>query len=52
MISHDLKINEYDKCVYVKDTKHEYVIVCLYIDYMLIVGSNDKMITSTRNMLN
>ena len=35
-----------------KDTEHGYVIVCLYVDDMLIVGSNDKMITSTKNMLN
>ena len=44
MMSHGFKINAYEKCVY--------VIVCLYIDDMLIVGSDDKMITSTENMLN
>ena len=27
-------------------------IVCLYVDDMLIVSSDDKMITSTKNMLN
>ena len=32
--------------------EHEYVIVYLYIDDMLIVSSDDKMITSTKNMLN
>ena len=52
MMSHGFKINECDKCVYVKDTKLGYVIVCFYIDDMLIVGSDDKMITSTKNMLN
>ena len=52
MLSHGFKINECDKCVYVKDDEHGYVIVCLYIDDMLIVGSDDKMITSTNNMLN
>ena len=36
----------------VKDDEHGYVIVCLYVDDMLIVGSDDKMITSTKNMLN
>ncbi|RVW17127.1 Retrovirus-related Pol polyprotein from transposon TNT 1-94 [Vitis vinifera] len=35
-----------------KDTEHGYVIVCLYVNDMLIVGSDDKMITSTKNMLN
>ena len=52
MMSNDFKINECDKCVQVKDIEHGYVIVCLYIDDMLIVGSDDKMITSTKNMLN
>ena len=52
MMSQGFKINECDKCVYVKDTEHGYVIVCLYVDDMLIVGRNDKMITSTKNMLN
>ena len=52
MMSQGLKINECDKCVYVKDTKHGYVIVCLYVDDMLIVSSDDKMIISTKNMLN
>ena len=51
MMSHDFKINECDKCVYVKDTEHGYIIFCLYIDDMLIVGSDEKMITSTKNML-
>ena len=52
MMSHGFKINECNKCVYVKDMKHRYVIVCLYVDDMLIVDSDDKMITSTKNMLN
>ena len=52
MMTHDFKINEYNKCMYVKDTKHVYVIVCLYMDDMLIVGCYNKMITSTKNMLN
>ena len=52
MMSHGFKINECDKCVYVKEVEHGYVNVWLYIDDMLIVGSDDKMITSTKNMLN
>lgn len=52
MLSSGFKINECDKCVYVKDTKDGYVILCLYVDDMLIVGSNDKVIKSTKNMLN
>ena len=52
MMSHDFKINECDKYMYVKNTEHGYVIVCLYVDDMLIVSSDNKMITSTKNMLN
>ena len=52
MMSHDFKINECDKCVYVKDTKHGYVIVCMYVNDLLIIGSDDKMNTYTKNMLN
>ena len=50
MMSHDFKINECDKCVYVKDIKHGYIIVCLYVDDLFIVDSDDKMVTYT-NML-
>ncbi|GJR68595.1 retrovirus-related pol polyprotein from transposon TNT 1-94 [Tanacetum coccineum] len=51
MLESGLKINECDKCVYVKDTSSGYVILCLYVDDMLIIGSNDNMIKSTKDML-
>ena len=51
MMSHGFNINECDKCVYVKDAKLGYVIVCLYVDDMIIVGSDDKMMASTKNVL-
>ena len=38
--------------MYVKNTEHGYVIVCLSIDDMLIISGDDKMVTSTKNMLN
>ncbi|XP_076917942.1 uncharacterized protein LOC143578165 [Bidens hawaiensis] len=34
-----------------KDTPGGYVILCLYVDDMLIIGSNDTMIKSTKDML-
>ena len=46
-MSHDFKSNEFDKCVYVKDTEHGYVIVCLYVDENFIISSDNKMATST-----
>ena len=51
MLSNGFKINECDKCVYVKSTQKEYVIVCLYVDDMLIMGSNNEVINSTKRML-
>ena len=52
MLSSGFKINECDKCVYVKDTDKGYVILCLYVDDMLIVGSNNEIIKFTKKMLN
>lgn len=46
-----LKINEYDKCVYIKDTLNEFVIVYLYVDNMLIVGSTHRMIMITKKKI-
>ena len=51
MLDAGFKINECDKCMYVKDTSDGYVILCLYVDDMLIAGSDDKIIKSTKNML-
>ncbi|KAH9705270.1 hypothetical protein KPL70_011800 [Citrus sinensis] len=51
MITSGFKINECDKCVYVRETENGYVILCLYVDDMIIVGSDDDMIKSTKNML-
>ena len=51
MMSNRFTINECDKCVYVEDTNNGYVIVCLYVDDMLILGSNNYIITTTKKML-
>ena len=52
MISDGFKINECGKCIYVKNTDKGYVIICLYVDDMLIIGSNIEMIKTTKKMLN
>ena len=52
VMSQGFKVNECEKCVYVKDTEHGYVIICLFVDDMLIVNSDDKMIISTKTMFN
>ena len=45
-------IQNMEMSLYVWVIEHVYVVVCLYVDDMLIVGSDDKMIISTKNMLN
>ena len=52
MLESGFKINKHDKCVYVKDIENDYFILCFYVDNMLIVDSNDKMIKSTKDILN
>ncbi|GJV84289.1 retrovirus-related pol polyprotein from transposon TNT 1-94 [Tanacetum coccineum] len=51
MLESVFKVNGCDTCVYVKDTNSGYVILCLYVDDMLIIGSNKNMINSTKDML-
>ena len=52
MMSSEFKINECDNYVYVKNTEKEYIIICLYVDDMLIIGSNNKIIKTIKKMLN
>lgn len=52
MLTHNFKINECDKCVYVKTHNNGCVIVCQYIDNMLLMGTNKDIINSTKKMLN
>ena len=52
MLLDGFKINECDKCVYVKSTDKGYIIVWLYVDDMLIIGNNNDMIKSKKKMLN
>ena len=48
MLSNGFKINECDKCVYIKSSSNGYVIVCLYVDDMLIMGSSHQVIVETK----
>ncbi|KAL9250810.1 Dirigent protein-like protein, partial [Drosera capensis] len=51
MLSNRFKINECDKCVYFRSTPNVHVIVCLYVDEILIMGSNHDIIVETKKML-
>ena len=50
-MSNGFRINECDKCVYIKHTANGYVIVCLYVDDMLIIGSNNDIIKAGESSL-
>ena len=52
MMTNGFKINECDKCVYVKNTEHGFVIICLYVDDILIMGSNNEIIKTTKEIFN
>ena len=52
MLLDGFKIKKCDKCVYVKSIDKGYVIVCLYVDKMLIIESYNDMIKSTKKILN
>ena len=51
MIENDYKLNECDKCKYSKSWNNLHVIISLYVDDMLIFGSNMHVIYETKNML-
>ena len=51
MIKDEFAINECDKCVYTKTVENTCIIVCLYVDDMLILGTNIKVIKSTKRIL-
>ena len=52
MMTNGFKLNECDKCVYVENTERGSVIICLYVDDMLIMGNNNEVIKTTKKMFN
>jgi hypothetical protein len=50
-LSNGFKHNGADKCIYSKFTKDYGVIVCLYVDDMLIFGANMKGVCQTKKYL-
>nr|GEV69116.1 retrotransposon protein, putative, Ty1-copia subclass [Tanacetum cinerariifolium] len=51
LLSNGFQINKSDKCVYVKQYKNAFVIICLYVDDMLIMRTNMDVINQTMKML-
>ncbi|CAN4126341.1 unnamed protein product [Withania somnifera] len=51
MLANEFKINECDKCFYIKNTLNHQAIICLYVDDMLIIGRDVFDINATKWML-
>jgi len=51
MIRNGFTINKCDKCVYTKTIRNVCINVCLYVDDVLIPGTNIRIIKSTKKML-
>ncbi|KAL4037947.1 hypothetical protein IC575_001550 [Cucumis melo] len=50
-MSKGFKVNESDKCIYYKIEGRLCIIICLYVDDMLIFGSNLHVINDVKSML-
>ncbi|KAA0066068.1 Retrovirus-related Pol polyprotein from transposon TNT 1-94 [Cucumis melo var. makuwa] len=51
LMSKGFKVNESDKCIYYKTEGRLCIIICLYVDDMLIFGSNLHIINDVKSML-
>ena len=51
MIENGFKTNECDKCIYHMCWNNSHVIICLYVDDLLIFGSNINVIDEAKNVL-
>jgi len=51
MIQNGHKINERDKCMYIKSMLVGYVLICLYVDNLLIFENNDGFIKIIKNVV-
>jgi hypothetical protein len=50
MLSNEFKINKVDKYIYMKNKDKGYSIICLYVNNMFILDSNDHMARSTKKI--
>ena len=51
MVSNGFKLNESDKCIYYKSNNNICTIICLYVDDMLIFGSNMSAVNDVKSLL-
>ncbi|CAJ2638290.1 unnamed protein product [Trifolium pratense] len=51
MVSNGFKLNESDKCIYYKSDNNICTMICLYVDDMLIFGSNLSAVNAVKSLL-
>ena len=51
LLSNGFKTNESDKCIYYKSFDDAHVIICLYVDDLLLFGPNMDVINATKMLL-
>ena len=51
LISNGFSINDADKCIYSKVENNSCIIICLYVDDMLIFGTNLQVVIETTSFL-
>ena len=51
MIKEGFTINKYDKCVYTKTVGDACIIICLYVNDMLVLGTDIEVSKSTKRIL-
>lgn len=51
VLTNGYKINESDKCIYSKFNNEKGVMICLYVDDMLIFGTNLNEVEKTKTFL-
>ena len=52
VLANGFKANESDKCIYSKSENGEHIIICLYVDDLLIFGTSLYVIETTKALLN
>ena len=51
LVTNGYSINDADKCIYNKYEDNTYLVICLYVDDMLIFGTSLKVICETKKLL-
>ena len=51
IVSNGFKVNESDKCIYYKSVNNICTIICVYVDDLLIFGSNIHVVNDVKSLL-